>query len=103
MMINYNGQHIKSIKTAWRKSLKRAGITRRIRPYDLRHAFATEALAAGADIRTIAELTGHADVAMVLRHYQHVLDRQKQAVVNLIPDLPICAQENVPKERGVIQ
>lgn len=97
-VIHFKGEPVASIKNAWWKSLKRAGITRRIRPYDLRHTFATEALAAGADIRTIAELMGHADVTMVLRHYQHVLDRQKKSAVEAVPDLKICAQGHVPKK-----
>lgn len=49
-IINYNGEHIASIKTAWKKTLERAGITRRIRPYDLRHAFATALLETGSDV-----------------------------------------------------
>lgn len=97
-VIHFRGKPVRVIRTAWAQALKRAGITRRIRPYDLRHAFATEALAAGADIRTIAELMGHADVTMILRHYQHVLDRQKKAAVEAVPDILICAQENVPKQ-----
>ncbi|MDL2315862.1 tyrosine-type recombinase/integrase [Desulfovibrio sp. OttesenSCG-928-A18] len=97
-VIHFRGKPVHVIRTAWAQALKRAGITRRIRPYYLRHAFATEALAAGADIRTMAELMGHADVTMILRHYQHVLDRQKKAAVEAVPDVPICAQENVPKQ-----
>lgn len=96
-IIHFKGERVSSIKTAWWRSLERAGIARRIRPYDLRHTFATEALAAGADIRTIAELMGHADVTMVLRHYQHVLDRQKRSAVEAVPDIKICAQAHVPK------
>lgn len=66
--------------------LIRAGITRRIRPYDLRHAFATEAIAAGADIGTVAKLMGHTDMNMILKHYQHVLSSQKRAAVEALPE-----------------
>ena len=41
-LIHYKGKPVGSIKTAWKGALKRAGITRRIRPYDLRRAFAAE-------------------------------------------------------------
>lgn len=58
-VIHYKGKPIASIKTAWISTLHKAGITRRIRPYDLRHAFATELIAAGVDIGTVAKLMGH--------------------------------------------
>ena len=38
-VINYHGKAVRNIGHAWRKALQRAGIERRIRPYDLRHAF----------------------------------------------------------------
>jgi integrase len=88
-VVNFRGQPVGSIKTAWRTALKKAGITRRIRPYDLRHSFATEALAAGADIKSVADIMGHADAGMILRHYQHALERQKRAAIEAVPDIPM--------------
>jgi len=86
-VIHYERSPVSTIKTAWTAMLRRAGITRRIRPYDLRHAFATEAIAAGADIGTIAKLMGHRSPEMILEHYQHVMDRQKKQAVESLPDL----------------
>lgn len=86
-VISYRGKPVQSIGIAWRKSLKRAGITRRIRPYDLRHAFATEAIAAGVDIGTVADIMGD-DPKMLLEHYQHVADKQKRAAVEALPEIP---------------
>jgi integrase len=93
-VISYKGEKITTIKTAWKKTLQRAGITRRIRPYDLRHAFATEALAAGVDVGVVAKLMGHTSPTMILNHYQHVMDSQKRAAMDAMPDIPhvhICA------------
>jgi integrase len=87
-IIHYRGQPVGSIQTAWAATLRRAGITRRIRPYDLRHAFATEAIAAGVDVGTVAQLMGH-DPKMLLEHYQHVADKQKRAAVEALPDIKI--------------
>ena len=51
-VINYHGKQVKNLGAAWRAALRRAGITRRITVYGLRHAFATESIRAGGDIRS---------------------------------------------------
>lgn len=86
-VINWKAKPVTTIKRSWKTALKNAGIKRRIRPYDLRHAFATEALAAGADIKSVAEIMGHADTSMIHKHYQHVLDKQKKAAVESLPNV----------------
>ena len=86
-LVTYRGKPIKSIKTAWKTCKEKAGITRRIRPYDLRHAFATEAIANEADLKAVADLMGHATTSMIHRHYQHVVDKQKRKVVESVPDV----------------
>lgn len=93
-LIHYGNKPVHSIRKAWGKILIRAGIQRRIRPYDLRHAFATEAIAAGADIGTVAKIMGHASLTMVLKHYQHVLDSQKRAAAESVP-VPVYVAENM--------
>ena len=89
-----------SIKTAWRNTLRRAGITRRIRPYDLRHTFATEAIAAGADIGTVARLLGHSSPTMILQHYQFVMDKQKRAAVEALPEFKYVPKNMCPKKEA---
>ena len=74
-IINYMGKPVASIKRAWANTLQKAGITRRIRPYDLRHAFATELIAQGVDIGTVAKLMGHSSPNMIYQHYQYMLDK----------------------------
>lgn len=86
-LVHYESKPVKSIKRAWAASLHRAGIDRRIRPYDLRHAFATELIAARADIGTVAKLMGHSGPSMLLAHYQFVMDKQKRSAIEALPDL----------------
>jgi len=88
-LIHWRGKPVNAIKRSWKETLDKAGITRRIRPYDLRHAHATEALAHGADVKAVAENMGHSDTTMIYRHYQHVLVRQREAALESVPDLVI--------------
>ncbi|MBO4300534.1 MAG: tyrosine-type recombinase/integrase [Desulfovibrio sp.] len=91
------GQICVRIDTAWQHAFERAGISRYIMPYDLRHGFATQLITNDADIRTVAALMGHKSPAMVLEHYQHVLNRQKREAVASLPTMPECVQSNVCK------
>lgn len=91
-LVHYKNGPIHKIWRAWHNTLRRAGIRRRIRPYDLRHAFGTEMIAAGVDVGTVASLMGHSNPTMLLTHYQYVMDRQKRAAVESLPEVPICAQ-----------
>ena len=96
-VVHFNGKKINSIKTAWKTILKNAEIDRRIRPYDLRHAFATQLIAGGIDYGTVARLMGHSSPQMVLMHYQHVSTIQKRKAVDALPDITcvpnLCAKK----------
>ncbi|MGX8718905.1 MAG: tyrosine-type recombinase/integrase, partial [Desulfovibrio sp.] len=107
-VVNYHNKGISNLRYGWAGTKERAGITRRIRPYDLRHAFATEAIAAGADYGTVAKLMGHSSAQMVLQFYQHVMTEQKKRAIEILPDIDDsllkCAQKNVPTfSAGMIQ
>jgi integrase len=63
--------------------LVRAGLPR-IRFHDLRHTAATLMLAQGVNVKVVSEMLGHADVAITLRIYAHVLpDMQASATAAL--------------------
>ena len=71
---------IGSVKKAHGAAVKRASIKRHFRLYDLRHTFATRAVASGVDLPTLSALLGHAKI-VTTAHYVHPAAEQKRVAM----------------------
>jgi integrase len=77
---NLNNRHFKPI-------LRAAGLSAKIRLYDLRHTHATLLFRRCRDIKLVSERLGHKDVAITLRTYYHLLPRSEEEAVGMFDDV----------------
>ena len=76
------GAHISGVFEPWRRARDRAGLED-LRIHDLRHSFASRALALGESLPAIARLLGHARVQTTARYAHLARDAVKEAAARI--------------------
>ena len=75
----HNGKPIKSLRTAFENSCKRAYL-KGVSFHTLRHTFATRLVLSGVDIATVSKLLGHSTIHMTMRYSHPTPEALKSAV-----------------------
>ena len=75
-------RHLSQLTTYWHRVRGRAGVED-VRIHDLRHSFASRALAVGESLSMIGRLLGHSDVASTARYAHLTRDAEKVAAAKV--------------------
>ncbi len=77
-------------KRVWLPAVTKAGLSP-LRIHDLRHTCASLAIAAGADVKVLQRMLGHASAALTLDRYGHLLPGQAESVASRLDQMARAA------------
>lgn len=70
------------MKRPWKRIKELAGLPEELDLYSLRHNFASWLVMNGTDLLTVAKLTGHKDIKMIVEHYGHLQPKTMEKAVS---------------------
>jgi integrase len=83
-------------RRVWKKAISTSGLD--YRPlYQMRHTFATLALAAGADLYWVSRQLGHENIRTTLKHYARFVPAVDERNVRLLDEFAARAADDVSK------
>lgn len=82
-------------KRVWTPAVRTAGVAP-LRVHDLRHTCASLAIAAGADVKVLQRMLGHASAALTLDRYGHLLPGQAESVADRLDEMARLAKPTPP-------
>jgi site-specific recombinase XerD len=92
-----------AVQRICKRTAKRAGMTKRIRPHTLRHSFATHLLEAGVDLLSVQALLGHSHFNTTAK-YLHISMRRLRQLPQLLEGLveaqPLLAANGAAQAQG---
>ncbi|MBI5741326.1 MAG: tyrosine-type recombinase/integrase [Nitrospirae bacterium] len=77
---------VRSIQKSLKTASEKAGLTKHVTPNMIRHTFATHALWAGADIKSVMDIMGHKNIETTNR-YLHSIPETLKRTVQLVQNL----------------
>jgi integrase len=83
--------HPERLTKLFTAQVKRASLPK-IRLHDLRHGWASHAVAAGVDIRTVSSRLGHADAGFTMRVYAHQIAEAEERAAQTVVDVLLGAK-----------
>jgi integrase len=98
--------HMRNLaKRSFKPALKKAQLSDKFRPYDLRHTCATLLLLSGENVKVVSERLGHASVSITLDTYSHVLPTMQQSAARKMGAMlgtPVAPPEHLQEPAKVV-
>jgi integrase/recombinase XerD len=95
LFVNHHGQRLtrQGFWLIMKGYAKAAGISR-ITPHTLRHSFALEMLGRGAELRTVQELLGHANISTT-QIYSHLQQARASSIESVLDDIEALQESSL--------
>jgi integrase/recombinase XerD len=79
LSVRGNPMSANAVRTVFKRALRRAGLDESLSPHAMRHSFATDLLAGGADLRSVQEMLGHSSLSTTQIYTHMTPERLRKA------------------------